>query len=525
MRRILLVLPLFCLPAAAERSDFIAARDALLEAYFDELDPDQRDRHFEALGAWDHQEVVGPVADIASRFGTYLAGLEGQMANLKKKLAPYEGRSALSMQESGLRNSYTRKLEKLEAEWARARRSSDLLVKTVGSYKDGRAVQTAISTYLKHPTWRVRELLAAAAAHWHALLKDTKTSRKLFAALKRLRADDEAGVRRAVARSLGSFHRPESFDLLKATLKDADWTVRFAAIKSLMGVGSSEAVDVLIQHLQKEEGRLQSDIIKWLRDATGFKFSFPEEWARWWKSVGGRLPARKPKEGEETAGGNRFKDEPQFYGIPIPSEHICFIIDVSGSMKKEVEQLKKKGPITGRPQKKEWEPAPGKTRIEVARNELKRAVTNLTPKKEFTVVFFNHAIKTWKDVPVKATPKSKHELREFVDKLAPSGATYTLGALRDAFTMAQVINKQGKTQKGGALIDTIFLLSDGGPTDNKQEEAKPMDPDKILEAVREWNRDAGIVIHAIAVDTEEVGTYFLKQLAAQNGGQFVERRG
>ncbi|MHC5050861.1 MAG: hypothetical protein ACYTGK_09650, partial [Planctomycetota bacterium] len=73
-------------------------------------------------------------------------------------------------------------------------------------------------------------------------------------------------------------------------------------------------------------------------------------------------------------------------------------------------------------------------------------------------------------------------------------------------------------------IDTIFLLSDGGPTDNRMDEAKPMDPEIILDSVRQWNRDAGIVIHTIAVDTEEVGTYFLSQLAAQNGGVFVERR-
>ena len=53
--------------------------------------------------------------------------------------------------------------------------------------------------------------------------------------------------------------------------------------------------------------------------------------------------------------------------------------------------------------------------------------------------------------------------------------------------------------------------------------ALPQDVDHI-DLAREWNRDTGVVIHTIAVDTEEVGTYFLKQLAAQNGGQFVERR-
>ena len=94
-----------------------------------------------------------------------------------------------------------------------------------------------------------------------------------------------------------------------------------------------------------------------------------------------------------------------------------------------------------------------------------------------------------------------------------------------AFTMAGVINSPGATKSAkDAGVDTIFLLSDGGPTNNKLEEPKPMDPELILDSVREWNRDAGIIIHCIAVDTDPEGTYFLKNLAAQNGGEFVERK-
>jgi hypothetical protein len=192
-------------------------------------------------------------------------------------------------------------------------------------------------------------------------------------------------------------------------------------------------------------------------------------------------------------------------------------------MNHEVEQLKPKAPITGR---KEVEmPVEGKTRFEVARNELKRAVGNLTPDKLFTVVFFNHAVRAWRPAMEKATPEVKEQLRKDLDAVSASGTTYTLGALREAFLLAGVPAAGGKPNPKGEIgIDTIFLLSDGGPTDNKMEDAKPMDPEIILESVRQWNRDAGIVIHTIAVDTEPVGTYFLKQLAAQNGGQFVERR-
>jgi uncharacterized protein YegL len=179
--------------------------------------------------------------------------------------------------------------------------------------------------------------------------------------------------------------------------------------------------------------------------------------------------------------------------------------------------------VTGR---KESElPVEGKTRLEVAKNELKRAVSNLAADTLFSVIFFNQAVRTWHPAMEKATAEIKEALRKDLDIVAASGTTYTMGALREAFALAGVQAAGGQPHpKGEIAVDTIFVLSDGGPTDNKMEDAQPMDPEIILESVRQWNRDAGIVIHAIAVDTEEVGTYFLKQLAAQNGGRFVERR-
>ena len=70
----------------------------------------------------------------------------------------------------------------------------------------------------------------------------------------------------------------------------------------------------------------------------------------------------------------------------------------------------------------------------------------------------------------------------------------------------------------GAAPEDVFIAQTGVI-------GEPMDPDKILESVRQWNKDTGIVIHTIAVHTNEVGTYFLQRLAAQNGGIFVERKG
>ncbi len=526
----LLALLLVVLPAAADgRAAWVEARDALQDAYFDKLEAEQRDTWFTALGGWDHLEVLPSLGEIASRFGAYLGQLETQIADKQGKLDGYKRRRALTEEEIGLRNHYTKALEKLEAQWRQARASEEILVKDLAGYRDPKTIQAAFTMLERHPSSCVRQLLARACAQWHAVLHDEKASTKALATLKKLQKDAEPDVRVAVARALAAFRRAEAIELLLASSKDEDWRVRAAVVQTLAQVRSSEGVSILIEMMGKETGRLKDDINTALKALTGEDLGFADTWAKWWQSQGKQLP-REPAKGEASGDPSlKATDTARFYGIPTQSERICFIIDVSGSMNAEVEQYKPKAPVTGKREKEPEMPVEGKTRMEVAKNELKRSVSNLPPDKSFTVIFFNQAVRAWRPEMEKATPTVKEELRKDVDAVAASGTTYTLGALREAFLLAGVpeVGADAKPKTGakaGLNIDTIFLLSDGGPTDNRMDDAQPMDPEIILEAVRQWNRDAGIVIHTIAVDTEAVGTYFLKQLAAQNGGQFVERR-
>lgn len=521
MSRTLLALVLILPCAHADRKEYTAARDALQEAYFDELDANERDSCFAALGTWDNSEVAKPIGLIASRFGAYVDSLETEIGALQKKLDVYLGRGALSDQEVGLRNSTIRKIEKTEKTISRARKSEEKLAGIVGNYKEQKTIEMMLRQWVKHPTWRVRRLLARGCGVWHKSLASPRMTKRFFATLKKLRADEEARVRLSVVRALVLHKRAESFELLTACAKDTDWRVRAAVVKGMETIGTPEAVDLLIAIMKKESGRLKDDINGALKRMTFQKHEFADAWERWWHSVGRQIPKkRSPTANKDKT--LKAKDSAAFYGIPTRSDRIVFIIDTSGSMKKEVEEFKRVV-ITGR--KESETPVAGKTRIAVAKNELKRAISNLNPKKKFNIIFFNHATKPWKKEMVAANPSGKKEARKDIEVVTARGATYTLGALREAFKMAGAIaGGSVTTGKRGAAVDTIFLLSDGGPTDNKIEETKPMDPEIILTKVREWNKDTGIVIHTIAVDTEEVGTYFLKQLAAQNGGQFVERR-
>jgi hypothetical protein len=71
-------------------------------------------------------------------------------------------------------------------------------------------------------------------------------------------------------------------------------------------------------------------------------------------------------------------------------------------------------------------------------------------------------------------------------------------------------------------VDTIILMSDGAATDNSFPKSNLMDPEVILQHVREWNPHKRIVIHTIAVDMVE-GVEFMKKLAAENGGTYLDR--
>jgi hypothetical protein len=70
--------------------------------------------------------------------------------------------------------------------------------------------------------------------------------------------------------------------------------------------------------------------------------------------------------------------------------------------------------------------------------------------------------------------------------------------------------------------DRIVLLSGGQPTDTSFPVSKLMSPGIILGHVRRWNRGKEIVIDCISIGNRS-GSEFMRVLAAENGGAFVDR--
>jgi hypothetical protein len=210
--------------------------------------------------------------------------------------------------------------------------------------------------------------------------------------------------------------------------------------------------------------------------------------------------------------------EPTYFGIKVVSDRVLFIIDVSKSMKTEVEidrRTFKRDATTGEGVEEDkdeekfedtvkWYEI--KDRLDLAKAHLVWVIKNLREDQQFEMVSFSEKITPWNGGKVvKATSRNKLRAVNWASELDVEEATAAGAALDFAFEMAGP-GAADKNYKSG--VDTIFFLSDGAPSDRNS--------DEILEEVRMRNRLRKIRIHVIAI--LNYSTPFLRKLAEQNGG-------
>jgi uncharacterized protein YegL len=395
----------------------------------------------------------------------------------------------------------------------------DALRDGLASLKDPGAVAAAAGFLRGTKTIRVKEVGA------EGLGRAASDAGRDFAL--RMIKDPEARVRIAALRGLSGRKDKEVLDAAIGALraKDAPWPVRQAAAACLAASGETRAVKPLIEALGAEDGRLRDDIRDMLRTLTGQNFEAdPEDWKRWY---GENLAAFEGPEAKTALfGAFKSKGPPPekkgVYGIESRSRRILFIIDTSGSMKDPLKQgPAAAGTATGLTADEEEELRSSK--MAIAKRELTRAVRALEADAHFNIVAYATHIVRWKDAMVKADMPVKNEAYQFISELQPAGGTWTYGALQEGFRLSGM----GVTDKYyDPAVDTIYLISDGAPTDNNMDKPQFMDAKIILEAVREWNRLGRVLIHAVAVDSKAAGgafVQFMKSLAAENGGQYTQR--
>ncbi len=328
-----------------------------------------------------------------------------------------------------------------------------------------------------------------------------------------LKGERDAGVKVALLDALGA-KRSKDREVVAAVcdaLKDEFWQVKCAAAGALKAIGSLDAVEPLIEAVKSAEGRVLADFNAALAGLTGVdKHSSYDAWKAWWAEnkeavlAGAYKPT--PAERARGAGGTTF------YGVPIVSKKFAFVIDRSGSMADKAKWKPDDSVATGGGPAVPDIKLTGDRKIDVARYELKRALSMLSDGVEFTIVFYNREIEVISDKVLVNGRETRARVFAQVDTYEPSGQTNISDALERGLSFAAVAEKLAK---GG--IDTIYLLSDGYPT------AGIVDGTQLRSRIAEVNRLRKVAIHTIAIEPGADSEALMKAIARENSGTYAKR--
>lgn len=260
-------------------------------------------------------------------------------------------------------------------------------------------------------------------------------------------------------------------------LAHKQWRVRAAAIDLLRASRSAGAPPLLFERLDKERARLHQDLVDALQDLTGLQFPTVSAWRQWWLREGPTFRARDARPESGAAKRAVAATAVSYWDIPVESDRVAFLVDVSGSM------LQPFG--TG-----------AETRLDEAKRRLARVLGQLPPKSAVNVIPFSYAARGWSDRLQPLTKAQQKAADAFVAELVAKGPTNVHAALQLAFTDPDV--------------DTIFLLTDGRPS-----AGAIVDPDQLAAEVRRWNVGRSIRIHTVAIGER---SELLEQLARDSGG-------
>ncbi|MCK6459433.1 MAG: HEAT repeat domain-containing protein [Planctomycetes bacterium] len=306
---------------------------------------------------------------------------------------------------------------------------------------------------------------------------------------------EEAGdptLRAAYVRVLGALPGTEARIRLRAAMPD-DWCPRAAAAHALARDKSPDALPPLVDLLDSDDPALVTAAIESLVALTRKDLGRdPVAWKAWWETRDKVEPVEKAMEGG--AGGGEWPDgKPRtvaregparktiggtYFGIPVTGGRVAFVCDVSGSMR---------------------------YKLDLAYDQLSRAVKALPGTSRFEVVFFNEHVWPWRGRLSRADPVTKELLVRHLPTIEVKNYTNLFDAIETALALE---------------VDEIFVISDGEPNRGRKQF-----PDEILAELKRLNTK-GTRIHTVSVIRTVDGdehVSILKRIAEQNGGEHIQR--
>ncbi len=390
--------------------------------------------------------------------------------------------------------------------------------------------------------------------------------RAMDALLRALSRERDAGVKIAILQGIAKrADRARAVTNVGRLLHDPLWQVAVAAARCLEASACPDAIPVLIESLKKVEAKVKAEVNNALIGLSHVnKHANYEAWSYWWRTNEKAVRARsyKPPAGERAEKGAVQEGMTAFYGIPVNSDRIVFVIDASNSMHKETnwhpirDGLVETGPAGRRT---DLEPPIDNTKIAVAKFELKKVLHQLPDGVRFNIIFFNHTIWCYQyEGMVTLNRVTREQACKYIDETRLLLATDIYQAMKKAFEFGGALGYTLVPKEWN--VDTIYLLSDGLPYLRAavKEAGGIVAPETILEHVRQWNKDAKITIHTIGIHAAKPGEAdaaapdppaagggadekkkgkgkgkgqgkggrgrgFLRKMAEENGGTYVER--
>ncbi|MCA8978969.1 MAG: VWA domain-containing protein [Planctomycetes bacterium] len=332
-----------------------------------------------------------------------------------------------------------------------------------------------------------------------------------------LLAEKDAAARAAMVEALAAAGDETWVEFgLSTLLADESWYVKRSTALALAKLRVRDAIPALIDGIEREPGRTKTDYQEALTSLTGQNYrSNVPLWRRWWEENKETFVVPPISEIEEQA-SEEAKEALglTFFGIRTDSERVLFVLDLSGSMDFAMVPRNNPDDDTGNGREPDLPRAGEQSRLEAAKDALKRALGGIGDGAVFNIIFYASDVWSWQDDLLSMTGESRSEAMRYVEDLDAVGGTNIYGALATAFDMAGAESGDGWTSP---KIDTIFFLSDGRPS-----VGLTIDPEEILAYVRDRNQSAGIVIHTIGLSGAQ-DAYLMRSLAEQNGGTYVAR--
>jgi hypothetical protein len=263
--------------------------------------------------------------------------------------------------------------------------------------------------------------------------------------------------------------------------RDEDRGVRTAAAELLAGIGSRDAALQLTGMLERETSlRLRWRIVELLQAMSGQKYRLdPRPWRDWAEALpddwGGGAPGdARPDHGEVSAA---------FAGLPILSERVVFLIDLSGSV---------------------WrERADGRTRKALIDVELRKALEALGEDDHFNVIPYTSKPIPWKKELTPAKASNVAKALDWFEGRKDSGT----GNFWDAAMLALEDPE----------VDSILVLTDGAPTGGQR-----WNLTLIKDLFVEHNRFRRVTLDAILAECPGFLTDTWVEMCAESGGRVIE---